>query len=479
VSALQRMHPSVALFECLSHAVWSRHRGEASDAPDWLHPDAVQALALALDGSASTAVRIVLRDGVSAASLPRSVSAKTGAAPVGLRFVRGDVARAHRGPPRLQREDDDSSGAATALVRDRLNPERNYILSCAHLLAPRADCSQNDRVRIDVSDGASLRGSLCEWTPALGEGCPPSSIDAALLELDAMTTLKLREHQTSRAWLPSGVSDEIRPRKAIRLIRPGGVLEGSLMVRWSGRVDVGGDGYPDYFLQNAIGYVTHGDTTAPGDSGSPVWTEDERLLGMHLAGIDPESAYGASGVMGRIVPALDWFRVKPYTRLDPASLEESDRPGGGPRRVEPVGSVRAVSPGGHDRTVLAQTLWGEARGEGELGMKAVACVVLNRFDTRYRGKQTVAEVCLDPWQFSCWNLNDPNRAELDRVTRRFDASYSLALVIADLALGGRLPDITDRARHYVATSLRLRPDWLRGKKPCAVIGRHEFYNDVA
>ena len=101
------------------------------------------------------------------------------------------------------------------------------------------------------------------------------------------------------------------------------------------------------------------------------------------------------------------------------------------------------------------------------------------FDSKYRGKTGVSDVCLDPWQFSCWNANDPNRRAMQRVLANPDADFKLALEVGRRALSGQIPDPTEGARHYVSTSLRQRPHWLDDKRPCAVIGRHEFYNDIA
>ncbi len=58
--------------------------------------------------------------------------------------------------------------------------------------------------------------------------------------------------------------------------------------------------------------------------------------------------------------------------------------------------------------LLARCIWGEARGEPIQGKLAVAHVVLNRVKAQsYYGK-TIRDVILKPWQFSCFNENDPN-----------------------------------------------------------------------
>ena len=68
-----------------------------------------------------------------------------------------------------------------------------------------------------------------------------------------------------------------------------------------------------------------------------------------------------------------------------------------------------------DRDILARTLWGEARGESLAGQIAVAWTIRNRVndgkDKSWWG-EGYAGVCQKPYQFSCWNRNDPNFAYL-------------------------------------------------------------------
>ena len=124
-----------------------------------------------------------------------------------------------------------------------------------------------------------------------------------------------------------------------------------------------------------------------------------------------------------------------------------------------------------DIEVLARTMWAEARGEGVDGMKAVASVVLNRKAHR-RWPNEISAVCQQPWQFSCWNPGDPNRAKLLAVTSK-DVMFSLAMGIARDALAGELVDATGGADHYHAKSVS--PSWAKGQTPTAAIGNHLFY----
>ncbi len=131
--------------------------------------------------------------------------------------------------------------------------------------------------------------------------------------------------------------------------------------------------------------------------------------------------------------------------------------------------MNAVDP----QDVVARTIWGEARGDGVDGMTAVACVIMNRaHHPRWWGADPVM-VCTKPWQFSCWNEGDPNRAKLIAVTDA-DPQFREALAIAARALADQLPDITHGADSYYALGTP-KPDWVWGATETAVIGSQAFY----
>jgi N-acetylmuramoyl-L-alanine amidase len=134
---------------------------------------------------------------------------------------------------------------------------------------------------------------------------------------------------------------------------------------------------------------------------------------------------------------------------------------------------------------LARTLYGEARGEGFDGRVAVAWVVANRFrkNTWYGG--SITEVCRKPWQFSCWNANDPNLPKLKAVDE-LDPLFAECIGIAGLvyaavfgrigALPATMKDPTSGATHYHVSTMT--PPWAVNKVPVCQIGRHKFYNDI-
>lgn len=100
-----------------------------------------------------------------------------------------------------------------------------------------------------------------------------------------------------------------------------------------------------------------------------------------------------------------------------------------------------------DTDILARTIYGEARGESISGQEAIASVILNRVAFakrrgRYWWGNTIAGVCLAPWQFSCWNENDPNRKIIERAD---DADIGFAFANASLCV---------RRRDFWKTGLR-------------------------
>lgn len=124
---------------------------------------------------------------------------------------------------------------------------------------------------------------------------------------------------------------------------------------------------------------------------------------------------------------------------------------------------------------LARTIWAEARGEGRQGMEAVACVILNRAAKPCWWGRSIESVCTKPWQFSCWNANDPNLSKLLSVTEK-DGSFKEAVEIATLAEAGELKDMVFGATHY--HTITISPKWAQGHTPVVVIGNHAFYKDI-
>lgn len=135
-----------------------------------------------------------------------------------------------------------------------------------------------------------------------------------------------------------------------------------------------------------------------------------------------------------------------------------------------------------DRLVLSLTCDGEARGEGLRGKAAVCWVVVNRAHSR---KQTIAEVCLAPKQFSCWNYNDPNAQRLDALAHLPEGQWPLAfrecVQVANDVIDGKTLDPTGGADHYLTLTLyhsKGCPRWAKQMTPTATIGNHIFLKET-
>ena len=121
----------------------------------------------------------------------------------------------------------------------------------------------------------------------------------------------------------------------------------------------------------------------------------------------------------------------------------------------------------HETKIVAATILAEARGEGCGGMYAVAAVIAQR---AFERKRTPKEICLQPYQFSCWN--GKTLKSLEHLLKVPQADYAIALA-KNIKLLSR--DYVGFANHYHATWMKKKPYWAKGKKPVKVIGQHAFY----
>ena len=123
--------------------------------------------------------------------------------------------------------------------------------------------------------------------------------------------------------------------------------------------------------------------------------------------------------------------------------------------------------------IVVATLWGEARGEGEVGMQAVLNVIMNRSNNNF---DKAKDVVLRPKQFSMWNkVQDPLKASLNLAKTKWnDKSYQIALKLVDKALKNELKDITNKSTFYFNPKI-VKPSWSKKLVKTKTIGNHEFY----
>lgn len=107
-----------------------------------------------------------------------------------------------------------------------------------------------------------------------------------------------------------------------------------------------------------------------------------------------------------------------------------------------------------DDTLVAVTMWKEARGEPVMGQLAVGCVIMNRV----KRVGSVAKVVLRPYQFSCWNENDPNES-LNSPHLTDPGGWKRAAALAEIVINGWMYDrngkdtVTGGATHYCTSNL--------------------------
>lgn len=137
-----------------------------------------------------------------------------------------------------------------------------------------------------------------------------------------------------------------------------------------------------------------------------------------------------------------------------------------------------------DLDQVALTIWAEARGETLEGQRAVLYVIINRLKnpgwwSRQNGDgipdDTLAAVCHDSHQFSCWLPSDPQSARLrnPKTLELPEVQRIRQWVARELLDPGTDP--TGGADHYCTTKIVRYTRWAKGKVPIRVIGGHSFY----
>ncbi len=133
----------------------------------------------------------------------------------------------------------------------------------------------------------------------------------------------------------------------------------------------------------------------------------------------------------------------------------------------PVKAVAEYSTYG--QRIVAAVLMGEARGEGEVGMTAIAEVIHNR--AVEHGKTPLEVVC-KKGAFSCLNGKTPEKLYWQHCRSPL---FNTALRIAKTLYNNPedLPEIACGATFYDHKAAR--PPWLSEVRLVTVIGQHAFY----
>ena len=111
---------------------------------------------------------------------------------------------------------------------------------------------------------------------------------------------------------------------------------------------------------------------------------------------------------------------------------------------------------------LSALMWGEARGEGNIGMVAAAYTAINRkADPNY--PKTICEVMKQPAQYQFLDYGMPSKTQI---------AYLEPL--AKAILENRIDDPTKGAKWF-HTKQMAKPFWARQKEVKIAIANHIFY----
>ena len=138
-------------------------------------------------------------------------------------------------------------------------------------------------------------------------------------------------------------------------------------------------------------------------------------------------------------------------------------------------AASAYQPCSWEKQIVAACLVLEAADQGEMGMRGVASVILNRADGNH---SKVMRVVKKPYAFSALNTATTGRtgskgfaSHVQKASR--DRLWRSALQIVDELYTHNWRDVTQGADHYVRTDIR--PSWVKSMAKTTTIGSHAFY----
>lgn len=143
-----------------------------------------------------------------------------------------------------------------------------------------------------------------------------------------------------------------------------------------------------------------------------------------------------------------------------------------------------------DREAAIATLFGEVRGENDLGRLGVMAVIRHRVLHPGWWGHTLRGVCLQPWQFSCWWAPDQDldatyafaQRVLSAPTITQDSMYLSLAAIVDRVMSPSFSDAddpTDGAGSYVTNAFFALPRFTQqfpGARVTAVLGNQTFFS---
>jgi N-acetylmuramoyl-L-alanine amidase len=137
----------------------------------------------------------------------------------------------------------------------------------------------------------------------------------------------------------------------------------------------------------------------------------------------------------------------------------------------------------NDKQLIALAIYGEARGESMQGKIAVGSVILERVDKKGWMGKTIQEVCLKPYQFSCFLPNDPNFPALKLIAENWNEKYKNSLSLQQCynvsrgLIDGLIQRTPEIVQHHITQykTVNCKASWADKMKLIMTIGNHQFY----
>ena len=133
--------------------------------------------------------------------------------------------------------------------------------------------------------------------------------------------------------------------------------------------------------------------------------------------------------------------------------------------LSPSGLVYALD---QDKVAI-ETILLEGRSESLNGQTAIGEVIRNRSK---QGHGLINDVCLAPYQFSCWNSLETAKKALKGVSGE---EYQIASKAWNESEN---TTYSNGATHYIAKKrLKHLPRWIKAMEETGIIGNHTFYRE--
>lgn len=148
-----------------------------------------------------------------------------------------------------------------------------------------------------------------------------------------------------------------------------------------------------------------------------------------------------------------------------------------PQRGREHGGIISFQSFNEERECIKEALWFEARGESELGRRAVLNVIRNRMQSR-TFPSSHCGVIEQPRQFSYrLGLKPGQRKQIKLVSALDHETYAQVSTLADEALLGAFQPVLEPSVLWY-THIKVKNKWTRKMKVVKIEGNHHFLKEI-